>query len=54
MKDTDKDTLIKVARKLYADGSDDNIEIDDNAETCEPGDPEIGTWVQAWVFVPKE
>jgi len=39
---------IKSARDGYAKGSDDNIEIDDNAK-CSP--TAFGTWVQAWVWV---
>lgn len=40
--------LLESARVKYCLGSDDNIEIDDNAEVS------IGeqvTWVQAWVFI---
>lgn len=39
------------ARELYCLGSDDNIEIDDNAGVSRT---EIGVWVQAWVWVPFE
>lgn len=44
-----------LARQQYADGSDNNIEIDDNAKVAP-----IGTgitneaWVQAWVFVRRD
>lgn len=40
--------VIEAATKQYAYGSDDNIEIDDDAKISEGED---GTWVQAWVFV---
>jgi len=40
------------ARRLYAYGSDDNIEIDDNATISEGDDP--GVWVSAWVWLPDE
>lgn len=40
---------IDEAREMYAQGSDDNIEIDDDALVSE-GDG--GAWVQAWVWVP--
>ena len=43
--------LIEEARELYAHGSDDNIEIDEGAQFS---DVEDGTWVQAWVWVPKK
>ena len=43
--------LIEKARRLYQWDSDDNIEIDDEAEASEADD---GTWVQAWVWVPKD
>lgn len=36
------------AREMYAYGSSDDIEIDDNAEISQTDD---GTWVQAWVWV---
>lgn len=41
--------LVKEARKLYERV--DEIEIDDNADErkCDEG-----TWVQAWVWVPKK
>lgn len=39
------------AREIYADGSDDDIEVDDNAEVH---DVVEGYWVQAWVYVPNE
>lgn len=47
---------IEVARKLYADPSNDDIEIDDDPsvhlaqDTDTPLD-ERGVWVQAWVYV---
>lgn len=42
------DEQLARARALYADGSDDNIEIDDNALTSRG---EGGVWVLAWVWV---
>ena len=39
---------IDAARKAYAHGSDDNIEVDDNALVSRGED---GVWVQAWVWV---
>lgn len=36
------------AREIYAAGSDDDIEIDDNAKVSRADD---GTWVQAWVWL---
>lgn len=43
--------ILARARALYANGSDDNIEIDDHAlvSKCDNG-----VWVQAWVWVPDE
>ncbi len=43
--------LIAAARDQYAMGSDDNIEIDDNA-TLSIAD--AGTWVSAWVWLANE
>lgn len=40
---------IELARERYAFGSDDNIEIDDNAKTAPAED---GVWVAAWVYLP--
>lgn len=45
---------IKTAIQIYAEPSDDNIEIDKDAKTSEPGDPTLGIWVQAWVYVSVE
>jgi hypothetical protein len=42
---------IRAARALYAAGSDNSIEIDDNALTSRSED---GTWVSAWVWCPRE
>ncbi|UUZ75463.1 hypothetical protein LP414_27495 [Polaromonas sp. P1(28)-13] len=40
----------ELAREQYAAGSNDDIEIDDDAKVSE--DPETGNvWVQAWVYV---
>ena len=41
----------KAARRLYAEGSDDDIEIDDNAQVTFNND-NSGAFVQAWVWVP--
>jgi len=41
---------IILARQMYADDSDDDIEIDDNAEASASPD---GTWIAAWVWLPK-
>jgi hypothetical protein len=43
--------LVSRARKQYADGSDDNIEIDKDAGKSECDD---GVWVQAWVWLRNE
>lgn len=43
--------LIEQARELYADGSDNDIEIDSDAVISRGDD---GAWVQAWVFVRDE
>ncbi len=40
---------IQRARQLYAERSDDDVEIDDNATISES---ENGVWVSAWVWVP--
>jgi hypothetical protein len=40
---------IAQARRLYCGGSDDNIEVDDNAQASRADE---GTWVQAWVWLP--
>lgn len=45
-----KAEIVALARTLYADGSDDDIEIDDNPATSES---DHGTWVAAWVHVPN-
>jgi hypothetical protein len=42
---------IATARRLYADGSDDSLEIDDKPFVA-PADK--GAWVSAWVWVPLE
>jgi hypothetical protein len=49
MKEASKELIAK-ARELYAKGSDDNIEIDENAKVSEMDN---GTWVQAWVWIPS-
>ena len=43
--------LVKRAHELYAAPSDNDVEI---AETPLVSEGEDGTWVLAWVFVPKE
>ena len=45
------DGLRDKAIELYCHGSDDNIEIDADAFVSEGED---GSWVSAWVWVPKE
>ena len=40
--------LVDAARKQYAEGSDDNIEIDDGAKFSPAHE---GCWVSAWVWV---
>jgi hypothetical protein len=46
-----KDQAIARARELYADGSNDDIEIDEHPDVEITQD---GTWVQAWVWVPHD
>ena len=41
---------INRARQEYAHGSDDNIEIDEEAATSRGDD---GVWVAAWVWLPN-
>lgn len=43
--------LRQIAIDEYAIGSDDNIEVDEDAKLSVGED---GTWVQAWVFINKE
>jgi hypothetical protein len=38
------------ARHKYAAGSDDDIEVDDNAKASRTDD---GVWVEAWVWLPN-
>jgi hypothetical protein len=47
----EREALLEKARDRYARDSDDDIEIDDDAKLSET---ENGTWVQAWVWVPKD
>lgn len=42
---------IDVARETYVEGSNDDIEIDDDALRSRSPN---GVWVQAWVYVPNE
>ena len=44
------DALRDLARDLYANGSDDNVEVDDDARISSTTDGHA--WVQAWVRVP--
>lgn len=39
---------VQAARNEYAVGSDDNIEVDDNAQASRGDD---GTWVAGWLFL---
>jgi len=49
------EAAIKYARKQYAEGSDDNIEIDFSPKISPTeGDSLGGVWVQAWVWVSDE
>jgi hypothetical protein len=43
---------IQTARERYAADSDNDIEIDDNAQATPSG--EKGVWVQAWVYLPLQ
>ena len=49
--DDTREALVSTARTIYADGSDDNIEVDDGAVISVGED---GAWVSAWVWVPEE
>lgn len=40
--------MICAARQEYAQGSDNDIEVDDDAQLSQADD---GTWVQAWVWI---
>lgn len=51
-KDT-RQRYIEAARNLYCLRSDDNIEVDDNAELSLSEDGDFA-WVRAWVYVRKE
>ena len=42
---------IAEARQLYADGSNNDVEVDDNA-ACSRA--KHGVWVQAWVWLPAD
>ena len=42
---------IEAARETYVEGSNDDIEIDDEALRSRSPN---GVWVQAWVYVPNE
>lgn len=43
------DDIVEAARERHCDGSDNEIEIDEPANSSHGED---GVWVQAWVFVP--
>lgn len=46
---------IALAREQYAIGSDDDIEVDEDACASADPDEETGSvWVQAWVYVRKD
>jgi len=47
-----RDRARERAREEYAEGSSDNIEIDEDAKVNEAGDD--GFWVAAWVYVRGE
>lgn len=49
--DSELNDLLELAREEYAHGSNNNIEIDDDADISAGND---GTWVQAWVFLSNE
>jgi hypothetical protein len=51
MDDSLKEMYIQKARDMYADPSDDDIEIDDEPKVSES---DVGCWVQAWVHVRKD
>lgn len=44
--------LVALAQKHHAIGSDDNIEVYDNARVSNAGDD--GAWVEAWVYLGKD
>lgn len=44
----------RTARELYADPSNDDIEIDDDCEFSDARPDSPGVWVQAWVWVHQE
>ena len=49
-----REKVLATAKNLYADGADDNIEIDQFAvDACDdnPLPAEGGYWVRAWVWV---
>lgn len=43
-----KKQIIELARNDYCQGSDDNVEIDDQAKVLKR---DTGAWVAAWVYV---
>jgi len=45
-----KREAIAKARQLYADRSNDDVEVDDNAKLSRSTEGD-GTWVQVWVWV---
>ena len=52
--------IVEAARETYAVGSDDDVEVDDNAMVTriygagEDGHELTGAWVQAWVWIRAE
>ncbi|HEY5214551.1 MAG TPA: hypothetical protein VIJ38_16170 [Acidobacteriaceae bacterium] len=52
LKPKNRERLLEAARAEYAEGSDDNVEIDDNAEIHRSTDK--GFWVAAWVYLNGE
>lgn len=50
--DPRREDWLSAARELYADKSDDDIEVDDDA-SLSPNE-ELGCWVQGWLYVRRE
>ena len=49
LKPANRERLLTLAREMYADPSNDDVEIDDDAQFSRAGSR--GVWVQAWVYV---
>jgi hypothetical protein len=47
-----REKIVEFAKHEYCHGSSNNVEIDDD-ENLKFSEGDDGTWVQAWVFVPK-